>query len=124
MKIQHFIGLFLCFLFFSCGGSNAINAVRNGHLAAFGDESTIKEIFDEVAQNSTVWKKTSLKGTGYSNRDFYSVEASWKNSAKKKVRVQFVVRKDKTAFELIGAYIGKDFIDADAFVYGIYKALE
>lgn len=107
----------------SCGGSANIDTVKNGFLDAFGDEVSVGEAFDVVSNNSTNWNEQELDDARWSSDDYKLVEASWEGTAGE-VIIQFIVEKDGNSFELHGASVDGEFMEAMTVIYGIIAAYE
>lgn len=93
--------------------------VRTGHLGAYGDSVTVGEVFDVVSAGEVEWVSGDLEESDSQAKTHDLVEATWQNQAGATVVIQFLVPKDGESFELHGATIGENFIEAEQCINGI-----
>ena len=106
-----------------CGITSEVSAVRNGHFSNMSNNVTIGEIFNSMHSGKTTWTSTTLEDTRWIDDDYSLVEASW-SEAGKNVIVQFVVAHTTKDFEVQGAAIEGEFVDADYLLDTIFQKYE
>ena len=104
----------------ACGTSTKAKYVRDGYMKTINNTVTLGVLFDSQSSRRTLWKVCTLEDDRWSDKEYSLIEAYLESSGQS-IAVQFVMVDVTHSFELQGATVDGQFVDAEYLIQKMYS---